>query len=228
MFNPNFSQYQKEMFHKTQSTIQDKIKKQEWNDFYYSSNHKFNQIVSSALNSMKSRKMITYYTLVKYHKDGQYHVSSPEEAERIKAGEQYVLSRDFHLEPNQMYELFKNDSWLDYRHACEKFVSDYMNWDDYFWIYQIWLYPTELIREEYKKFPPSLTIDQLYKQYSLELNELVCDYFLTKQIKDTEKKKRQDYLTDYFINIPNYLTAHNETFEHYKANWIWFGAPPKS
>ena len=223
MFNPNYKQLPQDIMKKVRVATQNDSKITEQSEFYYSTNHKFNQITISALTSMRNRKLITWYSLVKYLKDGVYKVSTPEEAERIKFGEQYVLSHDFNLQPNQIYQLFKTDSWLEYRRTCEKFIKEYMEWDDYSWIYQIWLYPTELIREEYKKFPPSLTIDQLYKKYCLELNELVCDYFVSKGMKDKEKQEKAAYMTNYFLNIPNYLASHNESFEHYKANWIWFG-----
>ena len=227
VYNPDYYYYLRLLtdnhVHLPQKTL-DGIQIEYWMNFYFWSRKKSKESIKSALNSMKNRDILDYNLKVKYKQNGQYQICSIQESEEIKQMENDILLKYYHYSPAQKWLLIISNRWQEYQDHCRKDICKAKNWEAYHWIYQIWCRPSEVLREEYTKFPKGKTSLELYEQYFFELNALMNNITvdaMKELLVDTGYVSSDLHrMISRTMDIKDFLNRHNETFEHYSSQWI--------
>ena len=160
----------------------------------YIVNHRTNQMVDSTLGSMQNRGMISYTERIRYTYRERYQTQTDLTDNHyyfiVQQIEDSVLREQFHLEPDQKYQLFFTEEngnyipgdfsrWTEYRHACQKAVTEQLNWINYDWVYQIFFYPSEELLAFSEKFSNKSKeeLEEILETSLVRVNENVIKSF---------------------------------------------------
>lgn len=158
-------------------------------NFYQRCNKKLEEILFSALNSLKSRKLITYEIqtiIVKRDDKGReiYSEANDNEKKMLLDVEHYVLHNIF--ECDKMIQIFLKFQQKDYYNKVNELLYEYYGWDHCFKQIKI-IYTPDGVRQVY----PELEA-KLQQELSLMLNEEVCNA-INQNAKDTYQKWIDDH-----------------------------------
>lgn len=158
-------------------------------NFYQRCNKKLEEILFSALNSLKSRKLITYEIqtiIVKRDDKGReiYSEANDNEKKMLLDVEHYVLHNIF--ECDKMIQIFLRFQQKDFYNKVNELLYEYYGWDHCFKQIKI-IYTPDGVRQVY----PELEA-KLQQELSLMLNEEVCNA-INQNAKDTYQKWIDDH-----------------------------------
>lgn len=182
MRNPLFSSFQQQMYRFSKPSEQfTKYSRQAWADIFYTLNHKENQLIRGALESMQKRGLVFYVERVRYSDEYSTDLSESFETEKTRCVENEILKRDYGLNPNQKYMLFSKDNgtgskWNEYQDKCREAMKRIFGWTHYFWVYQLFFYPSPELVQYYKTLPFQ-TPKSLYAQSLKITNQKLVDFF---------------------------------------------------
>jgi hypothetical protein len=188
--------------------------------FYQRCNKKLEQILFSALNSLKSRKLIDYemQTVIVDHDrniEEQYFLASDDNKKRILETEHYVLHKIMGLE--KMFQVFIRFKQNEFYQMVNHLLRENYGWDFYFKQIKI-IFVSKDVREAL----PELQIKfqkELLNQKVVECLNINAENFYNK--KKEEYEVRRNLLMDWgeileekraakLWNLPDtYLTAQN-------------------
>lgn len=154
--------------------------------FYQRCNKKLEQILFSALNSLKNRKLVIYelQTVIVEHDDGgkeKYFLASDNDKKKILQIERHVLHNIMGFE--KMIQVFARFKQSEFYQKVNELLYQYYGWNHYFKQIKI-IYTPEDIREAL----PKAKLD-LQKEL---LNQKVID-FLNTNAQEVYKKKNEEY-----------------------------------
>lgn len=155
--------------------------------FYQRSNKKLEQILFSALNSLKNRKLLIYevQTMIVYTdtetKKEKYMIALDEDKKRILQVERYVLKNVMGYE--KMIQVFCRFRQNEFYQEVNARLNELYGWDHYYKQIKVIYTP-----EDIKEALPQIKIN-LQKEL---LNQKIID-FLNTNAEETYKKKREEY-----------------------------------
>lgn len=169
--------------------------------FYQRCNKKLEQILFSALNSLKNRKLITYevQTIIVEHDNGReehYFEANDYQKKQILEIERYVLHNIMGYE--KMFQVFIRFQQDIFYQKVNELLYKHYGWDHYFKQIKI-IYAPESVREAL----PELEI-KLQREL---LNNKVVDYLNANAKEIYEKNK-----TEYQQQFKNLIDGRSETF----------------
>lgn len=168
--------------------------------FYQRSNKKLEEILFSALNSLRSRRLIEYeiQTIIVYNdestKRDKYHVATDYEKKLVLNAERFVLHHVYGYE--KMIQIFLRFKQNDFYRTVNQRLNELYGWDHYFKRIKI-IYTKQDVIEAIPTLETELK--------KAELNEKVVDTLNTNalQIYDRKKKEFEETSLKLFENLVN-------------------------
>ena len=160
--------------------------------FYQRCNKKLEEILFSALNSLKSRKLITYEIqtmIVKWNPEkhcDEYFEATDNQKRQILEVEHYVLHNIYKYE--KMIQIFLRFQQQEYYQKVNELLYEYYGWDHCFKQIKI-IYTPEGVREAYPELEAKLQKELLNEKICEVIDENAKNTFLKWQ---TEYKQWED------------------------------------
>ena len=181
--------------------------------FYQRCNKKLEQILFSALNSLKNRKLIMYEiqtVIVEHDENGKerYFLALDDDKKKILQAERHILHNVMGYE--KMFQVFVRFQQADFYQKVNNYIYEKYGWNYYFKQVKV-IYTPEDVREAL----PQIEIE-LQKKL---LNQKVVDFlnnnakeFYNKKIDEYEEKTR-NLLESYIGEAPKITTNNNKLWK---------------